>query len=69
VIDGHIGLRAGVWLHVGVLRAEERPGAIAGQVLGDVDDLAAAVVAPSGIPPAYLAVRMLPIACSTAKLG
>ena len=36
-------------LHVGVLGAEELLGAVAGQVLDHVGELAAAVVAPSGI--------------------
>src|SRR5438105_7702903 len=41
----HVGLRAGVRLHVRVLRAEERLRALDGEGLGDVDPLAAAVVA------------------------
>ena len=48
-IDGRVGLGAGVRLHVGVLGAEELLRAVAGQVLDDVDELAAAVVAPAGI--------------------
>ena len=40
-----IGLRSGVRLHVGVLGAEELLGALARQVLDDVGELAAAVVA------------------------
>ncbi len=39
-----------VGLHVGVLGAEERLGPVDGDPLGDVDDLAAAVVAGAGIP-------------------
>ena len=41
----HVGLRAGVRLHVGVFGAEERLGALDGQRLDHVDVLAAAVVA------------------------
>ena len=48
-VDGHVGLRAGVRLHVGVLGAEELLGAVDGQRLGDVDELAAAVVALAGV--------------------
>ena len=36
-------------LHVGVLGAEQRLGAIDGELLDDVDELAAAVVAPARI--------------------
>ena len=46
----HVGLRAGVRLHVGVLGAEERLGAVDGQGLGHVHELAAAVVALARIP-------------------
>ena len=48
-IDRRVGLRAGVRLHVGVLGAEELLGPIDGQLLDDVDELAAAVVALAGI--------------------
>ena len=48
VVDGHVGLRAGVRLDVGVVGAEQLLGAVAGDVLDDVDDLAAAVVALAG---------------------
>jgi hypothetical protein len=48
-VGGLVGLRAGVRLHVGVLGAEELLGAIPGQVLDDVGELAAAVVALAGI--------------------
>ena len=44
-VDGHVRLRAGVRLDVGVVCAEDLLGAIDGQRLGDVDELAAAVVA------------------------
>ena len=40
-----VGLRAGVRLHVDVLRAEQLLGALARQVLDDVGELAAAVIA------------------------
>ena len=46
-VDRHVGLRAGVRLHVGVLGAEERLGAGDRRPLDDVDELAAAVVAAS----------------------
>ncbi len=49
VIDGHVRLRAGMRLDVDVLGAEELLRAIAGEVLRDIDDLAAAVVAAPGI--------------------
>ena len=48
-VHGHVGLRAGVRLHVGVLRAEERLGAVDGQLLGDIHEFAAAVIALAGI--------------------
>ena len=48
-IDRRVGLRAAVRLHVGVLGAEELLRPIDGQLLDDVDVLAAAVVAPAGI--------------------
>ena len=48
-IDGHVGLAAGVRLHVGMFGAEELLGPIAGQVFDHVDKFAAAVVAPAGI--------------------
>ena len=44
-VGGGVGLRAGVGLHVGVLGAEELFGAVAGEVLDDVGELATAVVA------------------------
>jgi hypothetical protein len=48
-VDGHVGLRSGMRLHVDVLGTEQLLGAIDGKLLGDVDELAAAVVAASGI--------------------
>ena len=44
-VDGVVGLGAGVRLDVGVLGAEQLLGAVDRQLLGDVDLLAAAVVA------------------------
>ena len=49
VVDGDVRLRAGVRLDVGVLGAEQRLGAVDRELLGHVDELAAAVVAPAGI--------------------
>ena len=49
-VDGHVRLRARVRLHVGVLGGEQRFRARDGGALGDVDELAAAVVPPPGIP-------------------
>ncbi len=49
-VHGRIGLRAGVRLHVDVGGAEQLLGAIDGQLLGDIDELAAAVVALARIP-------------------
>ena len=46
---GGVGLRAGVRLHVGGLRAEQGLDPVDGQLLDDVDVLAAAVVAPAGV--------------------
>ena len=43
--DGRVGLGARVRLHVDVLGAEELLGPVDGELLGDVDELAAAVVA------------------------
>ena len=48
-VHGHVGLRAGVRLHVGVLRAEKLLRAIDGELLGDVHEFAAAVIALAGI--------------------
>ena len=49
VVDGRVGLGARVRLDVGVLGAEQLLGAVDRQLLGDVDVLAAAVVAAPGI--------------------
>jgi hypothetical protein len=49
VEDRGVGLGARVGLDVGVLGAEERLGAIDRELLGDVDPLAAAVVALAGV--------------------
>jgi hypothetical protein len=48
-VHRHVGLRARVRLHVGVIGAEERLGTRDGQRLGHVHELAAAVVAAAGI--------------------
>ena len=48
-IDGHVGLRSCVRLDVGMLRAEELLGAVAGQRFDDVDVFAAAVVTSAGV--------------------
>ena len=45
VVHRGVGLRAGVRLDVRVLGAEQRLGAVDRELLGDVDVLAAAVVA------------------------
>ena len=47
--DRHVRLRAGVRLHVGVVGAEDALRTVDRETLGDVDELAAAVVAPAGI--------------------
>ncbi len=57
VVDGRVGLGAGVRLDVGVLGAEQRLGAIDRQLLGDVDELAAAVVPPAGVALGVLVVE------------
>jgi hypothetical protein len=44
-----VRLRAGMRLHIGKAAAEELLGAVDGQLLGDIDELAAAVIAPAGI--------------------
>ena len=46
---GAVGLGAGMGLHVHEPTAEKLLGAVYGQVFGDVHELAAAVIAPSGI--------------------
>ena len=48
-IHRHVGLRAGVRLHVGVLAAEESASPLAGQLFHAVDEFAAAVVPPARI--------------------
>ena len=54
LVDGGVGLRAGVRLHVGMLGAEQRAGAVDRQLLDDVDVLTAAV-----LPPARISDRVL----------
>ncbi len=44
-----VRLRAGMRLHVGEAAVEQLLGALDGELLGDVDELAAAVIAPAGI--------------------
>ncbi|MNX78532.1 hypothetical protein D3C86_1101300 [compost metagenome] len=48
-IDGLVGLAAGVRLHVGVTGAEKTLGPIDGDLLGDVDVPASAVIAPARV--------------------
>ena len=48
-VDCSIGLRAAVGLHVDVLRVKEFRGAVAGEVLDQVDNLASTVVALTGV--------------------
>src|SRR5699024_6761693 len=48
-VDGQVGLRAGVGLHVGVLRAEQAAGAVNGDLLRLVHIAAAAVIAVAGV--------------------
>ncbi len=62
VVDGGVGLRPGVRLHVGVLGAEQRLGAVDRELLGDVDPLAAAVVAPAGVALGVLVGEHRPLA-------
>ncbi len=47
--DGHVGLCAGVRLHIGVLCIEEFAEAVDGQLLDLVDDFATAVVTGAGV--------------------
>ena len=65
-VGGVVGLGAGVGLDVGVLGAEQLLGAVDRQLLGDVDLLAAAVIAAAREPSAYLLVSTEPTASSTA---
>jgi len=44
-VHGHVRLGAGVRLHVGVLGAEQFLGPLDGEFFGEIDELAAAVVA------------------------
>ncbi len=48
-IDGRIRLGPGVRLDIDVLGAEKLFGAVAGEVFGDIDELAAAIVAAAGV--------------------
>src|SRR5699024_9845551 len=47
--DGGVGLGAGVGLDVGVVAVEQLPGAVDGELFGDVDVFAAAVAAFAGV--------------------
>jgi hypothetical protein len=67
VEDGGVRLRARVRLHVDVVAAEQRERAVDGQLLGDVDVLAAAVVTLPGYPSAYLLVSTEPWHSRTAR--
>ncbi len=49
-IDRGVSLRTRMRLHIGEVGAEQLLGAIDRELLGDVDELAAAVVALAGIP-------------------
>ncbi len=62
VIDGGVGLGAGVGLDVGVLGPEEGLGAVDGELLGDVHPLAAPVVAPAGVALGVLVGQHRPLA-------
>lgn len=66
-IRAEVRAGTGMGLHVGVLRAVQLAGAVAGKVLHHVDLLAAAVVALAGVPFAYLLVSTLPTASMTAR--
>ena len=57
-----VGLRAGVGLDVGVLGPEQLLGPVDRQLLGDVDVLAAAVVAPARVPLGVLVGQHRPLA-------
>ena len=46
---GLVGLRARMGLDVGEAAVEQALGAVDGQCLGDIDEFAAAVIAPAGI--------------------
>ena len=46
---GLVGLAAGVRLHIGEAAVEQAAGALDRELLGDVDELAAAVIAPARI--------------------
>ena len=43
-VNRHIGLRAGVWLNVGVVSSEEFAGTVSSNGFDDIDILAAAVI-------------------------
>ena len=62
LVRGGVGLRAGVRLDVRVLGPEQLLGAVDRQLLGDVDELAAAVVALAGIALGVLVRQHRPLA-------
>ena len=65
-VDGHVRLRARVRLDVRVLGSEQLFRPVDGELFYLVHDLAASVVAATGIASAYLFVGTLPTASSTA---
>jgi hypothetical protein len=48
-IGGGVGLRSGVRLDVSVGRSEQLLGSVDGELLGDIDELAAAIVTLAGV--------------------
>ncbi len=50
LVDAHVGVRTGVRLHVGMVRAEQLLGAIDGELFDRVDHRIAAVVPLSRVP-------------------
>jgi hypothetical protein len=62
VVDGGVGLRAGMRLDVGVVGAEDLLGPVDRELLDDVDVLAAAVVALPGVALGVLVGQHAPLA-------
>ena len=48
-IGGHVGLSSGVRLNICMIDSEEFFSAVNRQTFGDVNELASAIVAPSGV--------------------
>ena len=48
-IDRHVRLRTGMGLHIGMIGAKERLGTVDRQVLGDIDNVTAAVITLAGV--------------------